>query len=80
MCPRQEGGFVMTTRILTLESLKNVSLEDLMARVLREQQTLTIQVSNEQEIVITPQKKLKPLPVLEGYIPEGWREAIYDLG
>lgn len=70
----------MTTRILTLESLKNVSLEDLMARVLREQQTLTIQVSNEQEIVITPQKKLKPLPVLEGYIPEGWREAIYDLG
>ncbi len=70
----------MTTQILTLEAIKNVSLEDLMARVLREQQPLTIQVSNEQEIIITPRKKLKPLPVLEGYIPEGWKDAIYDLG
>ncbi len=70
----------MTIQTLTLEALKNVSVEDLMARVLREQQTLTIQVSSEQEVVIMPQKKLKSLPVLEGYIPEGWKEAIYELG
>lgn len=69
----------MTTQTLTFEAIKGISLEDLFARVLRERQILTIQVSNDQEIVIAPQEKLKPLPVLDGYIPQGWKDAIYDL-
>ncbi len=25
-----------------------------------------------------PHIKLKPLPILEGYIPKGWKDAIYN--
>ena len=70
----------MSTQILTLEALKDISLEDFFAQVLRERQVLTIRVSNDQEIVISPQQKLEPLPVLDGYIPQGWEDAIYDVG
>lgn len=70
----------MSAQTLTLEAIKSISLEDLFARVLQERQTLTIRVSDEQAIVIAPQEKLKPLPVLDGYIPQGWKGAIYDIG
>jgi hypothetical protein len=76
----QEWEFAMSAQTLTLEAIKDISLEDLLARVLRERQTLTIRVSNDQEIVIAPQQKLKPLPVLDGYVPQGWKDAIYDIG
>ncbi len=70
----------MAAQTLTLEALKGISLEDFFARILRERQVLTIWVSNDQEIVIAPREKLKPLPVLDGYIPQGWKDAIYDIG
>jgi len=70
----------MSAQTLTLEAIKGISLEDLFARVLQERQILTIRVSDEQAIVIAPQEKLKPLPVLDGYIPQGWKDAIYDNG
>jgi hypothetical protein len=25
-----------------------------------------------------PAEELLPLPILEGYVPEGWKDAIYD--
>lgn len=64
----------------TLEAIKGLSLEDLFAWVLQERQTLTIRLSNDQAIIIAPQEKLKPLLVLDGYIPHGWKDAIYDVG
>jgi len=70
----------MSAQTLTLEAIKGISLEDLFARVLQERQILTIRVSDEQAIVIAPQEKLKPLPVLDGHIPQGWKDAIYDNG
>lgn len=70
----------MSAQTLTLEALKGISLEDLFARVLQERQILTIQVTNEQAIILTPQEKLKPLPVLNGYVPQGWKDALYDIG
>ena len=69
----------MSSQTLTLEAIKGVSLEDLIAQVLRERQTLTIHVSNGQEVVIKPRLELKPLPVLDGYIPQGWKDAIYNI-
>ena len=30
------------------------------------------------EVVIRPKPQLEPLPVLEGSIPEGWKDVIYD--
>ena len=70
----------MATQTLTLEAIKSISLEELFARVLQERQALTIQISNDPAIVIAPQENLKPLPVLDGYIPQGWKDAIYDIG
>jgi len=70
----------MSTQTLTLEALKGISLEDLFARVLQERRPLTIRVSNEQAIIIAPQEKLKSLSVLDGYIPQGWKEVVYEIG
>jgi hypothetical protein len=70
-------GIQMSSRKLKLEAIKDISLEEVILRVLRENQGLTIQVSEEQEVVIQPQQKLRPLPVLDGRIPEGWEDAVY---
>ena len=75
----QMWEFTMPTRALTLETIKGVSLEDLFARVLRERKPLTNWVSQDQAIVIAPHEDLKPLLVLDGAIPAGWRDAIYDI-
>jgi hypothetical protein len=69
----------MSAQTLMLEALKGISLEDLFTRVLKGRQTLTIRVSNDQAVVIVPQEDLKPLPVLNGYIPQGWKDVIYDI-
>ncbi len=67
----------MSSQVLEMDALKGVSLQEIVARVLEENRALTIWVSSEQEVVIEPRRKLKPLPVLEGYIPQGWKDAIY---
>lgn len=67
----------MSSRKLKLEAIKDISVEEVIMRVLRENRGLTIQVSEGQDVVIQPQPKLRPLPILDGRIPEGWEEAIY---
>jgi len=69
----------MLSHTLNLDTLKGVSLEELIFRVLNDQQRLTILVSDEQEVIIEPKQKLKPLPILDGTIPAGWKDAIYDV-
>jgi hypothetical protein len=27
---------------------------------------------------IQPKRALEPLPVLEGFVPNGWKDAVYD--
>ncbi len=71
------GRSQVSSQTLKLDAIKGVSLEEIIARVLKEDQTLTIWVSSEQEVVIEPRQKLKPLPVLDGYVPQGWKDAIY---
>ena len=29
-------------------------------------------------VTIKPLPRLKPLPVLEGFVPKGWKDAIYE--
>ncbi|MEN8217411.1 MAG: hypothetical protein ABFS56_13800 [Pseudomonadota bacterium] len=67
---------VQTT--LTFKELKQQPLEDIFESVLRYQQILTVQLTNGLEVLIQPKPKLKPLPTLDGYVPNGWKEAIYD--
>ncbi len=69
----------MSQQEVKLEAVKDISLEEIILRVLKENKVLTIWVSEEQEVIIEPQQKLRPLPVLDGYVPQGWKDAVYDL-
>ncbi len=67
----------MTVRTITLDDLKERSLEDVLREVADRQQILTVRLPEGQEIRIQPISSLKPLPVLKGTLPEGWKDAIY---
>ncbi len=67
----------MTTQTLKLEEIEKRKLKEILQTVLNENQVLTVQLPNGDEVIIQPRPPLKPLPILEGYVPEGWKEAIY---
>ncbi len=68
----------MSSKIEVLEKWEQVPLGEVIARILEQEETWIIRVSEEQEITLRPQARLKPLPTLEGYVPEGWKEALYE--
>jgi hypothetical protein len=67
----------MTTQTLKLEEIEKRKLKEILQSVLTNNQVLTVQLPSGEEVVIQPKPPLKPLPALEGYVPEGWKEAIY---
>ena len=67
-----------TTQKLTLAELETRQLREILETVLLKHIALTVQLPDGDEVVIQPKARLKPLPVLNGYIPDGWRDAIYD--
>jgi hypothetical protein len=68
----------MVTQVIALEEIQDRSLEDVLREVIQESKYLVVQLPEGEEIVIEPKPRLEPLPVLEGFIPEGWRDAVYD--
>ena len=42
-----------------------------------ERVTVTVLLPDGKEVLIEPKPRLKPLPVLEGYVPAGWKDALY---
>ncbi|MBN1875580.1 MAG: hypothetical protein JXA33_15250 [Anaerolineae bacterium] len=64
--------------VMTLTELTQHSLPQVLWAVVESQRSLTIQLSSGIEIIIQPKPVLKALPELEGYVPHGWKEAIYD--
>ncbi len=68
----------MTLHMVTLDDIKNRSIEDILQSVLTDQQMLTITFPDGAEVLIQPKPQLRRLPVLEGYIPPGWKDAIYE--
>lgn len=67
----------MAENVRTLEELKGRALDDVLREVVHQGQPLTVVLENGEAVVIQPAARLKPLPVLEGFIPEGWKDAIY---
>ncbi len=61
---------------IALETIKNLSIEDFL-HLLREKETLVVQVSNNEIVRIKTSLELPPLPQLDGYVPSGWKDAIY---
>ena len=67
----------MVQRVTTLDELKGHTLEELLKEVARSRESLTVVFEEGGAVVITPEAVLKPLPELEGRVPEGWKDAIY---
>ena len=68
----------MANRTIALDELKGRSLEDVLRDVLRRQEVLTVRLPEGETVAIKPSPRLKPLPTLEGCVPEGWKDAIYE--
>jgi hypothetical protein len=64
-------------RIRTLEELKGRTLEDLLQEVARSREPLTVVLEKGESVTIEPTSQLKPLPRLDGRVPEGWKDAVY---
>ena len=67
----------MTEQTVTLEALQGQSLEEILQQVADERVTVTVLLPDGKEVLIEPKPRLKPLPVLEGYVPAGWKDALY---
>lgn len=64
-------------QIRTLEELKGQTLEELLYEVARSRESITVVLKEGESVTIEPASSLKPLPVLEGRVSEGWKDAIY---
>ena len=69
----------MTSKTFKLKELEKKKLTEIFQIVLNNQLVLTVQLPDGEEVVIQPKPPLKQLPVLEGYVPKGWKQAIYWL-
>jgi hypothetical protein len=63
----------MTIKTLTLKELEKTQLKEIFQKILFHQLALTVQLPNGEEVIISPKLSLKPLPILEGFIPDGWK-------
>ncbi len=67
----------MVTQTITLEDIKKQSVEKIFQQVAQGRTHFIVQMPDGKEIVIESKSRLKPLPVLEGCIPHGWKDAVY---
>ena len=68
----------MGGRIVSLDEIKGYPIEHVFQDVVRRQEILTVRLPDGTTITINPSPQLKPLPELEGSVPEGWKDAIYE--
>ncbi|MBI2566754.1 MAG: hypothetical protein HYV63_06965 [Candidatus Schekmanbacteria bacterium] len=61
----------------TLEQLKSQSLERVLSDVADHRAAVTVVLPDGREVLLEPKLALKPLPELEGYVPDGWKDALY---
>jgi len=64
-------------KIWKLEELKGRTVDDLLHEVVQQREAMTVILEDGDLVVIQPAAPLKPLPELEGFVPEGWKDAIY---
>jgi len=66
-----------TPPVVSLDKLTNLSLEEFLETVLKQGTAMTVQLPTGQTVTVEPQQTLSPLPVLNGSISDGWKDAIY---
>jgi hypothetical protein len=65
---------------LTLAELKKQPIEKILQDVADQQSIVTVLLPDGKEVVVEPRLCLKPLPELEGRVPEGRKDAVYARG
>jgi len=53
------------------------SSEIFLQDVVDQQLSVAVLLPDGKDVVIEPKLRLRPLPELEGRMPEGWKEAVY---
>ena len=66
------------TRTITVDEVRGRSVDELLQEITHSQETLRVKVAEGEFVEIKPLPKLKPLTRREGYIPTGWKDAIYE--
>jgi hypothetical protein len=66
-----------TPLVVSLDKLTNLSLEEFLETVLKQGTAMTVQLPTGQTVTVEPHQTLSPLPILNGSITEGWKDAIY---
>ena len=66
----------MAHRSLALEDLKEQTLEELLQEVVKQQEVLKVRLPDGKGVDIQPSQRLNSLPVLEGFVPDGWKDAV----
>ncbi|MDY6783832.1 MAG: hypothetical protein SW833_15030 [Cyanobacteriota bacterium] len=61
---------------VALESIKNISIEDFL-NLLRQKSAIAVEYPNGEFLLVQVKPPLVALPALSGYIPSGWKGAIY---
>jgi len=70
----------MQERVLTLAELERQPLADVFRSVASGETTLTVELPDGTRVMIAAKPLLKPMHVLKGHIPKGWKEAVYAQG
>ena len=70
----------MANRTLVLDDLKERTFEEVLREVITRQEVLIVHLPEGETVAIKPTPRLKPLPEFEGYVPAGWKEALWAIG
>lgn len=63
--------------VVSLDKLTNLSLEEFLETVLKQGTALTVLLPTGETVTVEPHQALSPLPVINGTISDGWKDAIY---
>ena len=64
-------------KVMSLEEVRVRTVEELLNHVADLHETVRVTLAEGREIEIMPVPALKPLTRLEGYVPAGWKDAVY---
>ena len=67
----------MTEQQVPVNELKGKEWEEVLGDIADQQSRLTVVLPDGRALTIESRPCLKPLPELEGRIPEGWKDAVY---
>ncbi|MGH9822213.1 MAG: hypothetical protein ACREDR_02980 [Blastocatellia bacterium] len=64
-------------RIKSIDELQGRPADEFLREVARGNESITVVLSGGDSVILQPAHALKPLPELEGCVPEGWKDAAY---